>query len=163
MSAGFTEFQAMQIVRRMHRLRGQVELFTAHARMLRQSSASFDALVLLQEADNLLRGLTASRVDFLDIEARVPSLSRSLSSRPPATGGMAPAAQWGGEFRAGSKQFIAAVHNAEKELGRLYGIANAGLNSPTRVATGPENLFDVLLTFMDALSKWIEYRGSQKH
>jgi hypothetical protein len=142
----------------MHQLRDQVSMFAVHARMLRQSSASFDALVLLQEADALLRGLTASRLDFQNIEARVPSLSRTLSSRPPATGGMPPAAQWGNEFRAGSKQFIAALRDAEAELGKLYGVANDGMNSPTRVATGPENLFDVLLTFMDALSRWIEYR-----
>jgi hypothetical protein len=88
------ELQARQIVQRMHRLRVEVDVFAAHARTLRQSSGSIDGLVLLQEADNLLRGLMASRVDFENAQAHVGSLSRSLSSRPPATGGPPPAAQW---------------------------------------------------------------------
>jgi len=158
MSNDFNEFQARQIVQRLHRLRDQVEVFATHARMLRQSAASFDALVLLQEADSLLRGLTASRADFQEIEARIQSLSRALSSRPPTTGGMPPAAQWGNEFRACSKQFITAVRHAEQEVGELYRVADAGLNSPTRMATSPENLLDIVLNFMDLLSRWIESR-----
>ena len=160
--SGLAEFQARQIVQRMHRLRNEVNLFATHARTLRQSSSSIDGLVLLQEADNLLRGLKASRVDFENANAQVGSLSRTLSSRPPASGGPPPAAQWGGEFRAGSKQFIAAVHNAEKEVSQLYGAANAQLNSPTRTATAPDGLMDVLMTFIDGLSRWIEYRRRQK-
>jgi hypothetical protein len=160
--SGLAEFQARQIVQRMHRLRNDVDVFATHARMLRLSSTSIDGLVLLQEADNLLRGLKASRVDFEEVNAQVGSLSRALSSRPPSIGGPPPAAQWGSEFRAGSKQFIAAVHNAENELGQLYGAANAQLNSPTRTATAPDNLIDVLLTFIDGLSRWIDYRRRQR-
>src|ERR1017187_988513 len=115
-----TELRARQIVQRMHRLRDQVEVFATHARILRQSAASLDGLALLQEADNLLRGLAGSPGDFQDIGANVPS----PSSRPPATGGMAPAAQWGSEFRAGSPQFVDAVRKAEKELTQPYGDAD---------------------------------------
>ncbi len=156
------EFQARQIVQRMHRLRDAVDLFATHARTLRLSSASLDGLVLLQEADHLLHSLMAVRVDFENANANVASLSRTLSSRPPRAGGPPPAAQWGSEFRAGSKQFIAAVQNAEKELGQLYGAANAQLNSPTRTATAPDNLVEVLVTFIDALSRWIDHRRRQK-
>ncbi|MGB6943205.1 MAG: hypothetical protein WBE37_12460 [Bryobacteraceae bacterium] len=161
--SGLAEFQARQIVQRMHRLKSQVDLFATHAKLLRQSSASFDGRVLLQEADNLLQGLQASRVDFESANAQVGSLSRALPSRPPATGGPPPAAQWGNEFRAGSKQFMAAVHNAENELSQLYGAANTQLNSPTRTPTAPENLLDVLMNFIDLLTRWMEYRRRQKH
>lgn len=156
------ELQARQIVQRMRSLRHQVDVFAMHARMLRLSQASFDGRALLQEADSLLRGLMASRVDFENASARTGSLSRSLSSRPPAAGGPPPAAQWGSEFRAGSKQFTEAVRNAEKELSRLYGVANAQLDSPTRTPTAPDNLLDVLLTFIDALTRWSEYLRRQK-
>jgi hypothetical protein len=120
-----TELQAQQIVRRMHRLRDEVELFAGHARTLRLSSSSIDGRVLAQEADNLLRGLTASRIDFENASAQVGSLSRRLSPRASAAGGPPPVAKWGNEFRAGSKQFIAAVQNAEKQIGQLYGAASS--------------------------------------
>jgi hypothetical protein len=156
------DFQARQIIQRMHRVRNEVELFATHARTLRLSSSSIDGLVLLQEADNLLRGLKASRDEFANADAQVASASRKLSPFSPRAGGPPPAAQWGSEFRAASKQFIAAVKSAEKEIGQLYGAANAQLNSPTRTATAPDNIVDVLLTFIDALSGWIEYRRRQK-
>jgi hypothetical protein len=160
--SGLAEVQARRIVKNMQRLRHEVEVFATHAKTLREASHSIDGRPLLQEADNLLRGLTASRLDFLDATAHVGSLSRSLSSRPPATGGPPPAARWGSEFRAGTKQFIAAVQKAEKELNLLYGVANSQLNSPIRTATGtPENLTDIVMAFIDLLSRWIDYRRSQ--
>lgn len=125
-------------------------------------STSLDGLVLLKEADNLLNSLKASRVDFETIHAQLGSVSRSLPSRPPALGGMAPAAQWGSEFHALSKQFIAAVKHAEGELRQLYGTASDQLNSPLRTPDVPKNLLDVLLVFADALALWIEYRRRQK-
>lgn len=157
------EFQARQIVKRMGWARNEVENFAAHARMLTESSSSIDGLVLLQQADELLKNLKASRVEFENANAQVQSLSRTLSSRPPNTGGLAPAAKWGSEFRAGSRQFTLSVQNAERQLRRLYGAANAQLNSPTRVSTPPDNLLDVLLTFTDALSRWIEYKRRKKN
>lgn len=160
--SALVELQARQIVRRMRQLRNEVDIFARHARTLSQSASSIDGRALLQEADTLLRGLKGSQTDFEQATASVGSVSRSLSSRPPATGGPPPAAQWGSEFRAGSKQFVAAVQNAEKELSQLYGAANAQLNSPTRTATSPDNLIDVLMAFIDGLSRWIEYRRSQK-
>lgn len=160
--SGLAEIQARQIVRQLHQLRNEVDIFATHARMLRLSSKSIDALVLLQEADNLLRGLKANRIDFQNATSHVASLSRSLSSRPPAAGGPPPAAQWGSEFRALSKQFVTAMHNAEKELSQLYGAADAQLNSPTRTATAPDNLIDVLLTFIDGLSRFVEFRRRKR-
>jgi len=156
------DFQARQIIQRMHRVRNEVELFATHARTLRLSSSSIDGLVLLQDADNLLRALKASRDEYANADAQVASVSRKLSPFPPRAGGPSPAAQWGSEFRAASKQFIAAVNSAEKELGQLHGAANAQLNSPTRTATTPDNLVDVLMTFIGALSRWMEYRRRQE-
>jgi hypothetical protein len=146
----------------MRQLRSDVDIFARHAKTLSQSAGSIDARALMQEADILLRGLQGARSDFQEASANVGSVSRSLSSRPPLTGGPPPAAQWGSEFRAGSKQFVASVQNAEKALAALYGKANQQLNSPTRTATSPDNLIEVLMTFIDALSRWIEYRRSQK-
>lgn len=160
--SGLAEFQARQIVQRMYRLRNDVDIFATHARTLRRSSASIDGLALLREADNLLRRLKASRIDFEEVNSHVGSLSRTLSSRQPSTGGPPPAAQWGSELRAGSKQFISAVHNAENELRQLYRAANAQMKSPTRTATAPDNLIDVLVTFIDGLSRWIVYRRRQR-
>jgi hypothetical protein len=157
------DFQARQIIQRMHRVRNEVELFATHARTLRLSASSIDGRVLMQEADNLLRGLKASRDEFANADAHVASVSRSLSPLPTGGGGPPPAAQWGSEFRAASKQFIAAVASAEKELGQLYGAANAQMNSPARTATSPDNLVDVLMTFVDALSRWIEYSRRHHH
>lgn len=72
---------------------------------------------------------------------------------------MSPAAQWGNEFRAGSKQFIDAVHRAEAEISALYRVADEKLSSPTRTPTGaPENLFDVFINFIDVLAHWLEQR-----
>jgi hypothetical protein len=156
------EVRARQIVQRMHRLRNEVEVFAAHARTLRLSSDSLDARVLSHEADNLLRGLAASRGDFQDATAWIGSLSRTLSSRPPKEGGPPPAAKWGNEFRAGSSQFVRALQAAENEIGQLYGAAQEQMNSPSRTATAPDNLIDVLVNFVDALSRWIEYRRRTK-
>src|SRR6516162_8963355 len=100
------EYRARQIVRTMQRLRSDVASFASHAKTLRLSSGSFDGLPLLQESDRLLRALKNSRAAFEEAASQIKSLSRSLSSRPPASGGMSPAAKWGPEFRAGSKQFI---------------------------------------------------------
>jgi hypothetical protein len=148
----------------MHRIRNEVEVFATHANTLTRSSRSFDGLPLLEEADRLLRALKASRGEFEEVAAQTGSLSRALSSRPPVSGGMPPAAKWGNEFRAGSKQCIESVRRAESELAALYGTANEKLNSPGRTSTGaPENLLDIILTFTEALSRWIEYRRRQKY
>ena len=160
MGSEFAEFQARQIVQRMHGLRQQVDLFSIHAKTLR-TSPSLDPLALLQEADNLLRSLVINRADFAKLQGQMGTLSHSLSSRTPATGGMSPAARWGPEFRAGIKQFKDSVSKAENEIRGLYGSANQQLNSPTRTPTSPDNLVDIVVNFADALSRWIEYRRRQ--
>jgi hypothetical protein len=152
---GFSEFQARQIVQRMHRLTEQVASFASHARILRLSAASFDARSVLHEANTLLHGLTASRTDFEKVNAQIGSVSRALSSRPSA-GSASPAAQWGNEFRAGSKHFIASVRDAEQELKQLYGEANAQINMPTRTGTAPDTLWDALMVMTDILTRCIE-------
>jgi hypothetical protein len=163
MSGALTEFRARAIVQTMHRIKNDVDVFSTHAHTLKVSSKSFDGLPLLEEADRLLRALKASRSDFEEVAAQTASLSRSLPSRPLVTGGLPPAAKWGSEFRAGSKQFVEAVRRAEKAIAELYGAANEKLNSPTRTPTGaPENILDVLINFIDGLSRWIEYRR-KKH
>ena len=160
MDSGLADFQARQIVQRMHGLRQQVDLFAIHAKTLR-TSPSLDPLALLQEADNLLRNLKSNRDDFAKLQGQAGTLSNSLSSRPPATGEMSPAAQWGPELRAGIKQFKDSVSKAEDEIRGLYGSASQQLNSPTRTPTSPDNIADIILNFADALSRWIEYRRRQ--
>jgi hypothetical protein len=56
--SGLAEVQARRIVKNMQRLRHEVEVFATHAKTLREASHSIDGRPLLQEADNLLRGLT---------------------------------------------------------------------------------------------------------
>jgi hypothetical protein len=148
------ELRARQIVRHMHGLRVQVDSFAIHARTLRRVASSIDAAALMQEGDKLLRGLMESRTEFRELEAGIPSLSR----RPPAGGGMAPAAKWGPEIRAAIKQFTVAVQNAEKELIALHNTANDQLNSPTRISTSPDNLLELIMSFIDLLTKWLETR-----
>jgi hypothetical protein len=161
MGSELADFQARQVVQGMNNLRQQVDLFTIHARTLR-TSPSLDGLALLQEADRLLQKLRASRGNFITVQAQTGSLSRALSSQPPASGGMPPAAKWGNEFRAGAKQFKESVLKAETEIRQLYNAANLQLNSPTRTPTGaPDNILDILLNFADALARWIEYRRRQ--
>jgi hypothetical protein len=157
MSSGLPEWQARQVVQRMHRLRGQVDLFAIHAQTLRMSP-SLDALALLDEAGNLLRDLQANRVDFQDAEARAGKLSRTLSTRPDARTGMAPAAQWSNELRAGGRQFHEAVQRAEREIRGLYDATGERLNSPTRTPTLPTDFVDVLVNFADLLARWVDYR-----
>ena len=158
---GFPEFQARQIVQRLHELTQQVDSFASHARMLRLSTTSFDARSMLQEANTLLRKLMASRADFDKASAQIGSVSRALSSRP-TPGSPAPAAQWGNEFRAGSKNFMASVRNAENDLKDLYGQANTQLNMPTRTATGPENIGDALMVITDVVTRCVEYLNRTK-
>ena len=148
----------------MKRLRGQVELFTAHARTLRLAARNFDAAALLQEANNLLQALMDARGDFQNLDALVGSLSRRLPSRPPAGGGMTPAAKWGPELRAGAKQFAIAAHNAESEIRQLYAAAENEINSPTRTATGaPDNLVEVIATLADVITRLIDYFRRSRH
>lgn len=152
------ELQARQSVQRFRQLSGQVKNFTAHADLLRKSkSFALDPRLLLNEADKLLKSLIGSRSDFDKIKAVTTSLSRSLSSRPPAAGGMSPAQKWRPEFQAGAKQFLDAVRDAEKAIQLLYKDAHAEINLPTRVSTSPDGWFDALLVISQALAGLVEY------
>jgi hypothetical protein len=163
MNDTLNELRARQIVQTMQRARNEVDLFATHARTLRLASNSIDALLLFQEADRLVRSLMSSRAVFEEAASHTTSLSRSLSSRPNGTGGPPPAAKWGNEFRAGSKQFIEAVRRAEKELSELYAEANEKMSSVTRTSTGdPKDALDILMTFVEALARWVERRRVQK-
>src|SRR5436190_9855854 len=99
MPSNLDEVRAREIVRTMQALRRNVDAFATHAKLLSSSSASFDGLPLLGEADQLLRLLKANRSAFEEAAANIKSLKRSFSAYPPAAGGMPPAAKWGNEFR----------------------------------------------------------------
>jgi hypothetical protein len=158
MSSALSELQARQIIQRMHRLREQVDLFAIHAKTL-VNSPTLDGRVLLQEANNLTRSLMASRTDFEAAAAYSGTLSRTLSSRPSAGGGMAPAALWGSELRAGSKQFGAAVQKAEDALRQLFNAADLKMSSPIRTQTGiPDNPWEAALNLIELLTEWLESR-----
>jgi len=150
------ELQARQAVKRLHQLRAEIDGFTAHATLL-ANSKTFDARVVMAEADKLLKSLIRSRSDFQTIKALTVSLSRSLSKIPPASGGPPAAAKWGSEFRAGSKQFMEGVEKAEKAILKLYAQAHAKMNLPTRTATSPDGWFDAFLVLIDVLNQVIEY------
>lgn len=150
------ELQARQAVKRLQQLRAEIDNFTSHATLL-ASSKSFDPRLVMAEADKLLRSMMRSQGEFLKIKGLTVTLYRSLPSRPPATGGMAPAAKWGNEFRAGSKQFLEAVARAEKAVLKLYAVAQARINLPTRTATSPDGWFDAFLVLVDVLTQIIEY------
>lgn len=135
--SSFSEAQVMQIVRRIHILTEQVDRIATHATMLANASSSLDAYSLLEEANSLAKELIASRKDFETAGSYTGTLSRTLPSRPPARGGMSPAAKWGNELRAGSKQFGVAVQKAEKAMQRLFEAADFKINSPARTVTLP--------------------------
>ena len=157
MNSSLAALQARQTLEKMTRLRNEIQVYAMHAKMLNSTSKNLDSLSLLDEATRLLRSLGSARLEFQGAESKIDSLSRALPSRPPQGGGMSPAAQWVPELRAVSRQFAEAVRGAEAALQQLRGTALAGLNSPTRTPTAPDNLFDVLLNFTDLLSRWVEH------
>jgi hypothetical protein len=112
---------------------------------------------MLEEADKLLRSLLKCRDEFQKAKGLSVTLSRALSSRPPAGGGMAPAAQWGNEFRAGSKQFVEGIGRAEAAVQKLYKVAYIRINMPTRTGTSPDNWFEAFLTLVDVLNQIVEF------
>jgi hypothetical protein len=162
MSSSLAVLEARQTVQKMNRLRDEIKAFAAHARMLNSSSKSFDSESLLKVATELLGKLGTDRLEFLGLSNKIETLARTLPSRSRNGVGLSPAAQWVPELRAASKQFAAAVHEAESAIGQLRGTAFEGLNSPTRTATAPDGLLDILLNFTDLLTRWIEYRRRDK-
>lgn len=155
------ELQARQAVQRLHKLHAEIDIFAAHATLL-ASSKSFDARLVLEESNKLLASLMRSQSEFEKIKALTVTLSRSLSSRPPAGGGMAPAAKWGAEFRAGCNQFMEGVGKAEKAVQKLYILAQARINMPTRTATAPDGWFDAFMVLIDVLTQVVEFCKSPK-
>jgi hypothetical protein len=156
MSNQLAEVRARQIVQRMRSLKSDVVSFGEHAKLL--TSGNVDARLVMQEADNLVKKLMAARIDFQEADANINSVKRSLSSTVPKRGGIAPAALWGNEMRAASRQFIEAIHSTERSLGQLYDGSNAAMNLPTRTSTGdPSNAFDVLMNFVEMLSRVLEH------
>jgi hypothetical protein len=151
------ELQARHVVQKFRQLRGDLDSFASHATLI-ASSQSFGARLMLEEADKLLKSLIQNRAEFQKTKALSISLSRSLSSHPSAGGGMPPAAKWGNEFRAGSKQFVEGVAKAEKAIQKPYCEAHIRINLPTRTSTGaPEGWFDTFLRLIDALTQVVEY------
>lgn len=163
MSSNLAALEARHTLQTMNRLRGQIQAFASHAKVLNSSSKSFDSAVLLQSATELLEQLGKARLEFIGAENKIDTLARTLPSRPPkGTVGMSPAQQWVPELRAAKKQFAATVREAEQAIGQLRGTAFEGLNDPARTATAPDGLLDIILNFADLLTKWIEYRRRGK-
>ena len=155
----FASFQASQLVRRMNQLRIRVYWFGHHAQTLSRLPG-FDARDLLGEANQLLSELTKALKEFQQASAEAAGVKSRLSPVPPVSYGPGkfnywgppPAAKWGHEFRAAEQQFIQTLKQTEKQIRALQLAANEELNSPTRVSTGPENMFDVLMTFIELLN-----------
>ena len=160
-SSGVSEVQAKQAVQRLHELRKAVDGFAQHATTL-AGSKSLDPAAVMGEANKMLATLLKYRTEVQGIKGLSESLARSLSSRPPAGGGMSPAATWGPELRAGCKQFSEAVGHAELAMGKLYKAAGEQINLPTRTATEAAGLFDVFLLFVDVLTKMVEHFKQKK-
>jgi hypothetical protein len=164
MNSSLDVLQARQTLQKMNRLRNEIQIFATHARMLNASSKNFDSADLLNIATQLLQQLGFARMEFQGAKNRIDTLARSLPSRSPKGVGLSPAAQWVPELRAASKQFSAAVRDAERAIGQLRGTAFEGLNSPTRTSTEPDGLLDIILNFADLLTRWIEhYKSTHKN
>jgi hypothetical protein len=160
MNDQLAELQARRIVKKLNQLREEVRSFGANARLLNLLSPNIDSRDLMHEADSLLEKLLEAQKQFQHTNSGVTSLNRKLSSNVPQFGGPSPAAKWGSEFRAGSKRFAQVASSTELDLKRLYGTAFDGMNNPTRTSTGdPSDIFDVLMTLIDALNRWIEHRN----
>ena len=70
---------------------------------------------------------------------------------------MSPAAQWGPELRAASRQLTEAIRNAETAVFQLHNTAMEGMQSPTRTQTGdPADLYEIVMVFIDVLGHLIE-------
>jgi len=165
MNSSLAALEARVTVQKMRRLRDEILIFATHARMLNSSAKNFDSANLLEEATSLLGHLGADRLEFLSASSRIETLARSLPSRPRSGTGISPAAQWVPELRAASRQFAAAVHEAEAAIGGLRSTALAGLNDPTRTATPDpaKTPFDLIMTFLPLLTAWIDrHRAPQK-
>jgi hypothetical protein len=164
MDSTLAALQAKQALAKMNRLKGDVQLFAAHAKTLKSMAGNLDSRPLLDEAVGLLQKLGAARLEFLGPQGSIDSLARAFPSRPPSGGGMSPAAQWIPELRAASKQFAEAVHSAETAVLQLRDTAVQGLNSPTRTSTGaPESLLDIVVNFIDILNRWVDHYNKAHH
>jgi hypothetical protein len=161
-SSNVSEVQAQHAVGRLHELRKLVDVFAQHAVTL-AASKSLDPAAVMGEANKMLATLAKYRTEVQGIKGLSESLARSLSSRPPAGGGMSPAAKWGPELRAGCKQFSESVKHAESAMEKLYKAAGEQINLPTRTATEASGLFDVFLLFVDLLTKMLEHFKQKKH
>jgi hypothetical protein len=158
------ELQARNAVKQLQQLRGQVNGLTAHARTLTgKGSESFDARDLLDISTSLLKGLIKAHTDFEIVVGETKTLSRALSSKPPQGGGMSPAAKWVPEFRAGAKQLMDAIGEAEKAIKKLAEMSKTRLNAPTRTATGaPDGVLDAVFNLIELLNKLIEFLRHRK-
>lgn len=166
MNSSLAALEARMTLRKMNSLRDEIKIFAAHARMLNASSKNFDAANLLDVATDLLEKLLNARLEFAGASGKIETLARSLPSRSRNGVGMSPAQQWVPELRAASRQFAAAVREAEDAIGGLRNTAFDGLNSPTRTATpdAPTSLLDIILNFSDLITALIErYKSNQKN
>lgn len=156
------DFQARQIMIRMNAVEHRVRTFAQHARFLQHTP--LDPRDLLTECNLLMRDLLAEAETLEKLEGQGRSAVRSLPSRPPKSMGVGrysyvgppPRAQWGSEIRAAQQRCAYAIQDAAQELHKLRGISLEGLNLPTRTATSPGNLIDLIMMFVDLLTKVVE-------
>ncbi len=162
MNSTLAVLEAKGALATMRRLRNQISVFATHARALNSMAKNFDSAAVVEEANQLLERLSEAKKECWGAESKIETLARSLPSRPQGRG-MSPAAQLVPELRAARRQFADAVRDAEKALGQLYSTGFEELNSPTRTATAPDGIFDMILMFSDFLVRWIEHaRKSRK-
>jgi len=152
--------EARGAIATMRRLRNEISAFATHAKALNSMARNFDSAALVEEANQLLERLGEAKQQCWGAESRIETLARSLPSRSHGRG-MSPAAQYVPELRAAKRQFADAVRDAEKALGQLYSTGFAGMNSPTRISTSPDSVFELVLMFSDLLVKWIEHVRSK--
>jgi hypothetical protein len=106
--------QARQTVQGLRKAKEQVQGVTRQATLMKAIAKSQDGGELLRCANEQLAKLITLRSGVQSLDPGIKTLSRMLSSKPPSTGGMSPAAQWGPELRAASKQFFEALTEAER-------------------------------------------------
>ena len=153
----------MQAVKSLRDLTLQVNSFTRQAKLLISVKGNIDARVLMEEANRLLKGLTANVASVQNIKSVSNHLSRSLSSHPAPAGQLSPAAKWKPQLMAGAKQFQQAARDTENAIKALNKEANIKFNVPSRTATMPDGAIDLLMNLLEIVKLVIaKYKDHKK-
>jgi hypothetical protein len=161
MKSSFASFKSQQSLQRLRQLLRKIDQFTENAHTFNLFAGNLDAWQLVNEGNQLLTNLGKGREEFAQIRAEMNSLRRSLSKTAPE-GVLPPAAQWGNEFRAVSKQIMDAIYRSEVEIRKLLDAGTIAMNLPARTATAPENIIELIVLFADLLTRYLEYLKTRK-